>query len=121
MFYGVTNCMPNELEALRARVKELEEESKRGMAWADRVEKLRLETANNLTKSIENNNEQEVTIALMRLTVNQLQARIRELEEAMPDAFRLRVIAGACNELRQHTAEGSLLKMADKIEKVMKR
>lgn len=48
-------------------------------------------------------------------------ARIRELEEAMPDAFRLRVIAGACNELRQHTAEGSLLKMADKIEKVMKR
>lgn len=72
-----------ELTQLRARVKELEEESKRGMAWADRVEKLRLKTANNLTKSIENNNEQEVTIELLRLTVNQLTTRIRELEEAM--------------------------------------
>lgn len=77
----IPDDIQEELTQLRARVKELEEESKRGMAWADRVEKLRLETANNLTKSIENNNEQEVTIELLRLTVNLLQARIRELEE----------------------------------------
>lgn len=51
--------------------------------------------------------------------IGEKESRIRELEEAMPDAFKLRVIAGACNELRQHTAEGALLKMADRIENVM--
>lgn len=48
-----------------------------------------------------------------------LRERVKSLEEAMPDVFRLKVIAGACNELRQHTAEDSLLKMADRIESVM--
>ena len=75
----------SELTTLRERVKSLEDEVKRGMEWSDKVEKLRFETANNLTKSIENTNEQEVTIALLRLTVNQLKSRIRELEEAMSE------------------------------------
>lgn len=82
---------PCELTQLRARVKELESNE---CAWWIK----------------------EVSITCDNL---KQEARIRELEEAMPDVFKLRVIAGACNELRQHTAEGSLLKMADKIEKVM--
>lgn len=53
--------------------------------------------------------------------VGYLLSRIRELEEAMPDFFTLKVIAGACNELKQHNAEASLLKMSDRIEKAMKR
>lgn len=70
--------------------------------------------------------ELEEKLAVSNLTLElsdpideQLKSRIRELEQALPDAFRLRVIAGACNELRQHTAEDSLLKMADRIESVM--
>jgi len=110
----IPDDIQEELTQLRARVKELEEESKRGMAWADRVEKLRLETANNLTKSIENNNEQEVTIALLRLTVNQLKARIRELEEAMIEVKEKLLEPG-------WPEDKDLPGIADCIEKVMKR
>jgi len=84
----------NELTQLRARVKEFE--ASRSLVAMDQLIRI---TEQNL----------------------ELKARIRELEEAMPDVFRLRVIAGACNELRQHTAEDSLLKMADKIDKVMRK
>ena len=132
-----------ELTTLRERVKSLEDEVKRGMEWSDKVEKLRFETANNLTKSIENDNEQEVTIALLRLTVNQLKSRIRELEEklnrdsqffsaekgylkvriieleeAMPKPEELRQMADEFDD-GYFTFSAPFRRMADRIEKVM--
>jgi len=125
----------NELTQLRARVKELEEiEIHLGGRVEDQRSKIRnLEErmANAAGKVLElarfiremEANEEAWKLKESQITCDNLkqESRIRELEEAMPDVFRLRVIAGACNELRQHTAEDSLLKMADKIDKVMRK
>lgn len=64
--------------------------------------------------------ELEGNIQIMEVFDQQKIARIRELEEALPDPEALRFVADVCGDERWKSCALRLVGMADRIEKVMK-